>query len=277
MTTIPSPNHYKGRRSAIRLVVLHTMEADESNPGTAEAVGNYFSRLTTQASAHVGVDTDSECRYVDDADTAWSAPGANSDGLQLEMAGRAGQTAGQWEDTDSNAILERAAAQVATWCRTYGIPPVRLTDADLAAGARGIIDHHAATRVYRLSTHTDVGENFPWSQFLARVAHLIGGAVRPPQVTPAKPPTSRILLMVDGDFGPRTIARLQQWSGAVVDSAYGPLTRRKVQAKLHVKVDGVFGPVSTKALQRLVGTRQDGDWGPLTTKALQIYLNSIHA
>ncbi|HEY8881949.1 MAG TPA: N-acetylmuramoyl-L-alanine amidase [Dermatophilaceae bacterium] len=274
MSEILSPNKYTGRRAAIRLVVLHTMEVDELG-SAAEAVGRAFANPARQASAHVGVDTDSECRYVDDQDTAWATPGANSDGLQLEMAGRAGQTVGNWADVTSHAILERAAQRTATWCRTYGIPVRRLTDAELAAGARGIIDHHAATRVYG-GTHWDVGEHFPWAWFLARVQYLVGGAVHPPQTKPSVPPATRIRLVVDGVFGPRSRARLQQWAGVRIDS--NPLTKADwvaVQRKFGgLKLDGDPGRKTWTRIQRVTGAHVDSWPGPDTYRHLQAYLNS---
>lgn len=274
MSTILSPNKYTGRRAPIRVIVEHTMEVSEDDPNVAEAVGNGFANPARQASAHVGVDTDSECRYVADADTAWAAPGVNNDGLQLEMAGRAGQTTGDWTDPASRQILERGAQRTATWCRTYGIPPRRLSNAELKAGQRGIIDHNQASQVYG-GTHWDVGPNFPWASFMARVVSLVGGAVAKPQTRPAVAPATRIHLVVDGLFGPRSKARLQQWAGATVDSILGPLTWKAVQAKVGgLVVDGVPGPLTWTRIQRLVGARADGAPGPLTYRALQTYLNA---
>jgi len=273
MSTILSPNCYTGRRAAIRVIVLHTMEVDENDPNVAEAVGNAFANPARQASAHVGVDTDSECRYVADADTAWAAPGVNNDGLQLEMAGRAGQTTGDWTDAASKKILERGAQRTATWCRTYGLPARRLSEAELAAGQRGIIDHVEASHVYG-GTHWDCGPNFPWASFLARVVSLVGGAVAKPQTKPAVPPATRIRLAVDGLFGPRSKARLQQWAGVTVDSQLGPITWRAVQRKIGVSADGVPGPITWKAIQRMVSSPADGKPGPDTYRHLQTFLNS---
>lgn len=274
MTQILSPNKYTGRRAAIRVVVLHTMEVEESG-SVAEAVGNAFARASRDASAHVGVDTNSECRYVADADTAWAAPGLNADGLQLEMAGRAGQTTGQWNDPGSRAILERAAQRTATWCRQYSIPVRRLSDAQLAAGLRGIVDHWAASRVYKQSDHTDVGANFPWARFLARVSALVTGLA--PAPTPARVlPATRIRLGLDGRFGPRTIARLQQWAGAPVDSFLLKGDWAAIQRKVGggLKDDGLPGVKTWIAIQRLVGASPDGNPGRLTYLALQTYLNA---
>lgn len=273
MLTIESPNRYVGRRAPIRVVVLHTMETGEDGT-VAQAVGRAFADPTRQASAHVGCDAVERVRYVADTDTAWAAPGVNADGLQLEMAGRAAQVAGDWVDGPSLAILEQAAQQVAEWCRTYGIPVVRLTDAELAAGKRGIIDHHAASRVYKLSDHTDVGDAFPWATFLARVSALIGGPSAAPPVRPVVAPATRVKLTPDGVFGPRTVGRLQQWLGVTVDSQVGPLTRIALQKRVGVFPDGVWGTKTNRAVQHLVGATQDGVWGAGTTRALQVYLNN---
>lgn len=83
------------------------------------------------------------------------------------------------------------------------------------------------------------------------------------------------VLTVDGELGPRTIARLQAFLGGLTqDGIMGPATRKKLQSYLGVTADGIFGPRSTKALQRLVGANADGIWGPQTTRALQVWLNA---
>jgi len=174
VSTITSPNFHPGRLRPIRLVVIHTMESPETN-NVAEAVARMFAVPGAMKSAHVCIDPDSEVRCVDDADTAWAAPGANADGLQQELAGRAGQTAGDWADAASQAILERSAQRTAIWCRTHGLPAVHLSDADLAAGRAGIIGHDAATRVYHQGTHWDPGPNFPWGHYMARVQQILTG------------------------------------------------------------------------------------------------------
>jgi len=276
MSTIYSPNKYEGRISPIRVIVLHTMETDEDG-SVAEAVGNYFAKPTTQASAHLGVDTDSTCRYVDDNDTAWAAPGANADGLQLEMAGRAGQTTGQWDDASSQAILTRGAIEVANWCAAYKIPASYLTDAQLADGkTKGITTHVQVSRVFKRSTHWDPGPNFPVNFFLTLVhANL---PATPP--TPAKPkyPAKPFVaqLTVDGILGVRTIARWQQILHTPVDGVISrpSLLIRAVQKVVGVSVDGILGPVTWKGVQRRLKVTPDGIAGPVTISALQRRLNT---
>ena len=110
-------------------------------------------------------------------------------------------------------------------------------------------------------------------------------------------------LLVDGDFGPVTIADLQRtlqyyslYQGCIVDGSFGPLTAKALQQYLKRKgyyqrnCDGDFGYYSVIALQQYTkdlgyywyvdasGVRQwcdlDGSWGTETTKAFQRALNS---
>lgn len=177
---------------SIRLVVIHDMEAPEYST-TAESIARYFASGKVVASAHLCIDSNSIVRGVDDNDVAYAAPGANNDGLQLELAGYARQTQAQWLDAYSKATLENAAKATAQYCLKYGIPIVRLTNAELKAGRKGIIGHVQASQVYRKSSHTDPGPNFPWSYFLQRVRYWFpyykNGRKWP---SPVKPPVSKI-------------------------------------------------------------------------------------
>ena len=275
MSTVLSPNMHAGRRSGIRLVVIHTMESDETS-AVAEAVGNFFSRPSTKASAHVGVDTDSECRYVLDGNTAWAAPGANADGLHLELAGRAKQTSGNWSDPASLAILELAARRTAIWCKTYSIPAILLTDEQLAKGMKGVVGHDAVTRVYKQSSHWDPGHQFPWLLFMMRVRSAMYYQ-RAPLVKPvAYPPAAFIKLKADGIFGARTKARLQQWAGSKVDSVLTKADWMCIQKAFGATADGDPGPKTWKRIQMFVSVTQDGNPGPVTIRALQVYLNKAH-
>lgn len=173
-STLISPNKHTGRTVARpRVIVIHTMESSETT-STAENVAAYFARPSTKASAHWCVDSDSAVRCVADTDTAWAAPGANHDGLQMELAGRAGQGAAGWDDPYSRSLLENAAILCAEWATTWDIPIRHLSVADLTAGARGFIGHVDASEAYKKSDHWDPGPDFPWATFLARVTQLTG-------------------------------------------------------------------------------------------------------
>lgn len=158
----------------VRLVVIHTMEAPETNK-TAESVAKYFQDPRDKkgdpikTSAHLCIDNDSIVQCVYDNDVAYAAPGVNSDGIQLELAGYAAQTKAQWADPYSILLIEKAANAAAQYCLKYDLPRVHLTDDELENGDKGIIGHSQATEVYKKSTHIDPGINFPWDFFIKRV------------------------------------------------------------------------------------------------------------
>lgn len=290
MLEILSPNKYQGRLSPIRYVVVHTMEVDEADPNVAEAVARAFQAASREASAHVCVDTDSEVRCVADADTAWAAPGANASGLQIELAGRAGQSASDWQDPASQAILGRAARVCADWAAAYGIPLTHLSVAQLQGGVdKGFIGHVDATYAFRKSDHTDPGSAFPWAQFLAMVAGAAGGAA---PVVPASTPVLVNLTLCQGSTG-SAVVRLQQFLGISADGVFGPQTDaavRAYQAGVGLGVDGVVGPLTwakitagvrpttaasspaapayrdITGVQRAVHCTPDNIWGPITDR-----------
>jgi N-acetyl-anhydromuramyl-L-alanine amidase AmpD len=168
-TVVLSPNRHAGRRRPLRLLVVHTTESGEQ-PGTAVAVATWFARTTTRASAHYVVDARDLVQCVAERDTAWAAPGANSDGLQIELCGRAGQTGAQWQDAESRAIVDRCARLVGILAHKYDIPIVRLAGDEIRSGAAGVVGHADVNRVYRRSTHWDPGPKFPWSWMLRAAA-----------------------------------------------------------------------------------------------------------
>lgn len=169
-------NFTKGpRKNPIRLIVLHSMESQEK-PQTAETVAAWFAGPTApKSSAHVCVDTNSSVQIVDDGDIAWAAPGANNDGLHIEMAGMAAQTTAQWSDKYSLGVLNEAAKQAAKWCIKYRIPAVLLTPAQVADGkTKGICGHNTVTKAFpKLGTHSDPGASFPWTLMIQKIQDQI--------------------------------------------------------------------------------------------------------
>ena len=160
----------QGRRR-VRVIVMHTIESPETNQ-IAENTANFFRTTTRRASAHVCVDNDSIVQCVLDNDVAAGAPGVNLDGIHIEQAGRAGQTASQWDDDFSRQMLEMSSNAAAQYCLKYDIPIKHLSDDELRNGAKGIIGHVQATRVFPPNAgHTDPGVNFPWDHFISRVQH----------------------------------------------------------------------------------------------------------
>lgn len=163
----------QGRK--IRLVVIHDMEFYERGD-TAEVIAHDFNTRpeTQKASAHICVDNNSIVQCVYDSDVAWAAPGANHDGIQIELAGFKAQTRTQWLDEYSVAVLAYAADAGSQYAIKYGIPVRRLTDAQLKDGkSKGFVGHDQVSRVFKKSDHTDPGENFPWDIYLSMVDQFV--------------------------------------------------------------------------------------------------------
>lgn len=162
------------RPHEIRLEVIHAMQAPEK-PATAEGVASYFSSTAKKVSAHTCHDNDSSVRCVYDKDIAYTAPGANHDGRQYELAGYSEQTAGEWKDKFSLSMLARVAVLVNQKCDESGNAKTWLSDKEIAQGRRGICDHAAISRIYKRSSHWDPGPNFPRDLFvdMVRAAPLL--------------------------------------------------------------------------------------------------------
>lgn len=172
---IQARNYTKASGRAIDLIVIHTMEAIEK-PGTAEAVAKWFAGANApRASCHYCVDQDSIVRCVDDGDVAWHAPGANNNGIGIEHAGYAKQSAGDWADDASRSMLALSAALTAQLCDAYKIP-VEFVDAKgLVEKRRGITTHAEVSKAFKKSNHWDPGGNFPMTAYLDAVkARLLG-------------------------------------------------------------------------------------------------------
>ena len=161
-------HYYEGREKALRLIVIHTMEAPES-PKTAENIAAYFASGAVVASAHACVDQDSVVVCLPPTATAFAAPGANADGYQIEHAGYASQDGADWNDAESQSMLKLSAAHAREIALAAGIPLKHLTNAELAAGEAGFVGHNQVSDVYKRSDHWDPGTNFPWSQYMGLV------------------------------------------------------------------------------------------------------------
>lgn len=173
---VQARNYTKAARKTVDLIVLHSTE----NPirrGTARNVAQWFAGPSApQASAHYVVGPDETIQCVNDADVAWAAPGANRNGIQIEMVGQAFLT--DWAKAGSGTadgldVLRNAAGLVRELCGRWDIPTERLDPAALRAARRGITTHAATTEAFKQGTHVDPGgkgdARFPWDVFLQLV------------------------------------------------------------------------------------------------------------
>lgn len=211
---ITSPNYHEGRREDIRLVVLHTAECP-CEPGRAQAVAGYLSSPAVGASCHWAVDPAETVGQVDEADTAWAAPGANADGIQVEQCAYAGST--DWRSPMALAMIRtQTVPLLAGICRRHHIPAVVLEAADLLAGRRGITDHHRINQAYGQSDHTDCGPTYPIYDVVAAVAKELAG-------TPTLPEGDTMPDYLLHDAGPAGTVVARYPNGAVKHLAYEEL------------------------------------------------------
>jgi N-acetyl-anhydromuramyl-L-alanine amidase AmpD len=253
---VQARNFTKGRSGSIDLVVIHTMEAPEK-PTTAENVAAWFAGSSApKASAHYCIDSDTIVQCVKDTDVAWHAPGANHDGIGIEHAGRAAQTAKDWSDAYSKAMLERSAQLTASLCKRYDIPVTWLRPADLLAGRRGITGHVDVSRAFKKSDHHDPGTGFPIERYLALVKAHMGESFIAPHVHPGNqktpPPT---LKQGAKGFQVKRLQLLLKRRGfdpGAADGVFGPGTKTAVgnaQAMYGLNTDGIVGPMTWSALE----------------------------
>lgn len=286
-TTVPASktNYYIGRTRAIRVIVLHSMEAQES-ADTAEAVGRWFQNPAANGSTQVGVDSDSICRYVGDEHTVWGAKGVNADGLHIEQAGYARQTAAQWRDNYSLRTIENAAIIGAEWAIKYKIPVRWLTIAQIRDGkTKGFMTHHDSTIAFSVrGGHTDPGAAYPRGYYLERVAFHVKRLTSPTNPAPATPkPTpvpvieKKVSLTVDGVMGPATrrrwqeIMRKQGYSSVVVDGVISRPSRLVRAVQEHLNSKGAKLVVDGLGIQSNAGGRYPSSGSTETLRAAQRY------
>lgn len=163
-------------KGSVKYIVIHTMESPEG-VNTAEDVAVWMAgAFAPEASAHYGVDVNSIVGMVDETDVAWGASGANSNGLHIEHAGKAGQTAVQWADAYSRGELNLSAKLCADLIRRWGIRAKHPSNAELAAGSGGVIGHVQVSEVIDPgSGHWDPGPGFPWKAYMNDVEALLDG------------------------------------------------------------------------------------------------------
>jgi hypothetical protein len=270
------------------------MEAPEAGT-TAENVAAYFAKSATQASAHWCVDNNSRVRCVYDDNSAWAMPPANEYSLNVEMAGYAAQTAVQWDDAYSLAMMKIAALCVAEWCVKYDIPVRHLTTAQIKAREKGIAGHVDVNRAFHASDHTDPGPHFPWVHFLIEVKAQVqdlSAKMKAPHIVEkdCKSLQKSVRVTADGKWGSDTDRHCDALIAATAFGHYKfPSGIKFAQQVVGVKQDGVWGPTSKSAMRDTVKAVQrdletmgfapgvvDGIWGATTNKAYQAARTACH-
>lgn len=177
---------YKGGSQTPKAIVMHgTVSSD--NPGTARNIARWWNGPTSpKSSCHYVVDPKETIQCVGDHTVAFHC-GYNTGSIGVELCDEQAGPAARWADTDSTAIIKRAARLVAELCLAYDIEPVRPSIAALKAkGPHGIYGHDDSRRAFGRTTHTDP-RDFPWEKFMQQIRQEI---VRIKAGTPPKPPTA---------------------------------------------------------------------------------------
>jgi hypothetical protein len=172
---VAAKNFTRANRTSVDVVVIHTMEAAETST-TAENVAAWGAGPNApQASWHYAIDDDSIVQCVREEDVAWAAPSRNHNGIQLEHAGYARQTADQWTDGYSTRMLRLSAELTAQICHRWNIPVVFVDAAALSRGERGITTHWEISKGPGpgLTNHVDPGPHFPTARYLEWVTEAM--------------------------------------------------------------------------------------------------------
>jgi hypothetical protein len=158
------PAHLSGptrSASSLRVIVLHSTESP-----SARSSARYFQDPGATGSTQVLVGEDGCYRSVDDLRVPAGAPGANHDGLHVEVAGYAKWSRDQWWENAPRA-LEALPGILRAWSDAYGIPLHYVDHKGLLRGESGVTTHADVTRAYSGGEgHYDPGKGFPLDEVL---------------------------------------------------------------------------------------------------------------
>jgi N-acetyl-anhydromuramyl-L-alanine amidase AmpD len=152
----------------VRLICLHSAECSEV-PNAAGALQTWAAGTAhpKAASWHFAVDNNSISQSVEIHNIAWHAGPINGYSIGIEQAGRAAQTAAQWADAYSAAMLTRTAQLIALIAAWYDLPIEHAVNPK-DPKAHGICTHADVTRAWGThGGHTDPGSEYPLEAVLA--------------------------------------------------------------------------------------------------------------
>lgn len=196
--------------ATIDRIFVHSNEGPQG-PNAAANLAGYLSRI--DAGYHVIVDDANTVVCATDDKILWATGGDNTHSLSICLIGYAAFTPADWGTPYSQAMIERAAQQVAAWCRAYNVPVTRVRPGapGQAPTDRGIAEH-ADDHAPESQGHTDPGASFPIDAFVARVAAILAPA---PAVTAVSAKSLSVLSALlkavtsrpirKGDKGPKVL------------------------------------------------------------------------
>jgi len=135
---IASPNYSSRGGAAVRLIVVHTAEGATS----IESLGSFFGSTSSGVSSHVGIDDKANTvgEYVKRGNKAWTAANANPVAVQAELCGFAKWSKDVWRNQHAT-MLDNLAKWIAEESKKFGVPIVKLTNAQATGSGRGVCQH----------------------------------------------------------------------------------------------------------------------------------------
>lgn len=193
---------YPKSRSTIKgnrvLLLSHSAETPDK-PGIAASLARgWWQNPANQTSVHNMTDRSQSVQIYEYPFQTWGCGNGNAYTFQFEHAGYARWSKAEWRTpTMMQVIRNSAQAQAWVW-HTYAMKqkgityyPEWLSLTEIAAGSKsGLLTHNDARLVWKGTTHTDPGPNFPYIE-LRNMIHeeldiLTGNKAKP------QPPTAPI-------------------------------------------------------------------------------------
>lgn len=265
--------------STIKWLVVHTFESPRESGAAALKGRAAWQQADGSGSYHKLYSADGLSLRANDIDfISWSAhPTGNRYGVHYSALAYAADSRSTW--LAYGAQLRAMARDIAYEAKLLGIPLVKISAADMRAGARGICGHADVSAAFRESDHTDPGNNFPWDVFMQLVREEAGVA---PTKAPAKPQGGSTMAVLTGvsaaALNDSKVAAIESRAAAVDTQIQmrGPGLRGWAQLDGCTVVDAlsdvkqqIRGPLEYTRDQhgRIVRTRHVG-WGQLGNRTL---------
>jgi hypothetical protein len=115
--------------------------------------------------------------FVDYDRASWTLRSGNPWSENIELCGFAKWKRGDW--LARPMLLDACARWLATRSKARGIPLVKLSPKEYAAGGSGVIGHNDHTVGYSDGTHWDPGPDFPWDVVLDKARAYAAGTTTP--------------------------------------------------------------------------------------------------
>jgi N-acetyl-anhydromuramyl-L-alanine amidase AmpD len=147
---------------AVRVLAVHTTEGY----GTAEQLRD---ATWWKGSSHAIADDTGTLLggLVPYERASWTLRSGNRWSENIELIGWAAWTEATWLEK-KKPLLDACARWLAERSKARGIPLVKLTPEEYAAGGTGVIGHADHTYGYHDGSHTDPGIGFPWDYVLTK-------------------------------------------------------------------------------------------------------------